>query len=87
MFRPYLRLSKRSARGGREPREVPRVKRQPVFSINSRAFFDDAMLLWLLMTWLIKGGLSKLSGVLSEISGGLLDLVYLWLTNQIAELH
>ena len=27
-------------------------------------------------TWLIKG-------VLSEISGGLLDLVYLWLTNQI----
>ena len=56
-------------------------------SINSRAFFDDAMLLWLLMTWLIKGGLSKLSGVLSEISGGLLDLLYLWLTNQIAELH
>ena len=45
------------------------------------------MLLWLLMTWLIKGSLSKLSGVLSEIGGGLLDLVYLWLTNQIAELH
>ena len=40
------------------------------------------MFLWLLITWLIKGGLSKLSGVLSEISGGLLDLVYLWLTNQ-----
>ena len=56
-------------------------------SINSREFFDDAMLLWLLMTWLIKGSLSKLSGVLSEIGGGLLDLVYLWLTNQIAELH
>ena len=31
VFRPYLRLSKRSARGGREPREVPRVKQQPVF--------------------------------------------------------
>ena len=56
-------------------------------SINSRAFFDDAMLLWLLMTWLIKGVLSKLSGVLSEISGVLLDLEHLWLTNQIAELH
>ena len=38
-------------------------------SINSRAFFDDAILLWLLMTRLIKGGLS-------EISGGLLDLLH-----------
>ena len=31
VFRPYLRLSKRSARGSREPREVPRVNRKPVF--------------------------------------------------------
>ena len=73
------------------PEKFPESSDSPFLndgSINSRAFFDDAaMLLWLLMTWLIKGGLSKLSGVLSEISGGLLDLVYLWLTNQIAELH
>ena len=41
------------------------------------------MLLWLLMTWLIKGVLSKFSSVLSEISGVLLDLEHLWLTNQI----
>ena len=45
------------------------------------------MLLWLLMTWLIKSVLSKLSGVLSEISGILLDLEHLWPTNQIEELH
>ena len=76
-------LSKRSAQGSRDPREVPRVKRQPFSndgSVNLRAFFNDAILLWLLTTWLIKGGIS-------EIRGGLLDLEHLWLTNQIAELH
>ena len=34
-------------------------------SVILRAFFDDAILLWLLTTWLIKGLLSKTTGVLS----------------------
>ena len=46
-------------------------------SVILRVFFDDAILLWLLTTWLIKGLLSKTTGVLSEIRGVLLDLVNL----------
>ena len=46
-------------------------------SVILRAFFDDAILLWLLTTWLIKGLLSKTTGELSEIRGVLLDLVNL----------
>ena len=41
-------------------------------SVILRAFFDDAILLWLLTTRLIKGVLSKTTGVLSEIRGVLL---------------
>ena len=36
-------------------------------SVILRAFFDDAILLWLLTTWLIKGLLSKIRGVLLDL--------------------
>ena len=40
-------------------------------SVNSRAFFNDTILLWLLMTWLIKGVVSKFSGVLLKVMGSM----------------
>ena len=84
VFRPDLRLSKRSARGSREPREVPRVKQQPVFERwqckLACVFRRRHCVVVINSTWLIKGGIS-------EIRGGISEIYHLWLTNQIAELH